>query len=139
MLDRLLKALGDLGQDLTAEEIADALWLAERDPGGGVDGPGAETGDGPHAGVGVGQREVDDLGQPAGVDEDQRRAVLLDELEQPGVDRRPDAGPGRRAGGASCAGGAPGARWRTPSVAPAPAGEEPSAAAQRSSSLGSPG
>ena len=37
------------------------------------------------------------LGQAAGVDEDERRAVLLDQLEQPRVHRRPDAsgGPGR--------------------------------------------
>ena len=36
------------------------------------------------------------LGQPAGVDEDERRAVLLDQLEQAGVDRRPDAAARRR-------------------------------------------
>ena len=38
------------------------------------------------------------LGQAAGVDEDQRRAVRLDQLEQPRVHRRPDAA-ARRPGG----------------------------------------
>jgi hypothetical protein len=34
------------------------------------------------------------LGEAAAVREDDRRAVLLDQLEDPGVDGRPDAGPG---------------------------------------------
>ena len=43
------------------------------------------------------------LGQAAGVDEDERRAVRADQLEQAGVHRRPDAsgGPGRRRPGRS--------------------------------------
>ena len=39
------------------------------------------------------QRAGQPLGQPPAVDEDQRRAVRADELEQPRVDRRPDRRP----------------------------------------------
>ncbi|MHC3467830.1 FxSxx-COOH system tetratricopeptide repeat protein [Streptomyces sp. 7R007] len=42
MIERLLRALGDLGQEPTAEELADALWLAERHRVGPLpSGPGA--------------------------------------------------------------------------------------------------
>jgi hypothetical protein len=43
------------------------------------------------------QTEREALGGAAGVDEDDRRAVLLHELEQLGVDRRPDRSAGGRA------------------------------------------
>ena len=39
------------------------------------------------------QRAGEPLGQPAAVDEDQRRAVRANQLEQPRVDRRPDRRP----------------------------------------------
>ena len=51
------------------------------------------------------------LGQAPGVDEDQRRAVRLDQLQQPGVDGRPDRPPGRAGlGGVDRRGAGPAAR-----------------------------
>ncbi|WP_406368785.1 FxSxx-COOH system tetratricopeptide repeat protein [Streptomyces sp. NBC_00647] len=57
MIERLRGALGDLGQDPTAEELADALWLAARQPvttppdGLGTGRPAAQPGSAPEPGL----------------------------------------------------------------------------------------
>ncbi|MEU7024031.1 SAV_2336 N-terminal domain-related protein [Streptomyces sp. NPDC046203] len=104
-LAELTRRLRAAGQDPTAEEVADAVWLAQwlpspgagGGPGGGPDGGGAAgplTGDGshgvPHGGAGSGSRSASgDLRDPEG----DRRDPAAPTGPEPDPDSNPDSNP----------------------------------------------